>query len=171
MENIMAINIWVNFEIYEIVFQKINQNLLLICMHVGPLWVHNCLNRISIQKRQTSWKIEKKLKSKLKHFSWLTVNFPIKKIPYDLPYLPQTFLMPNTANLTPTIRAFQIKNLIMLESHLKTSNIFSGVFGMELKWKVLHVLADQGLNVTCLGLGQNVKRWRHFNDEVFVVLG
>jgi hypothetical protein len=61
------------------------------------------------------------------------LNFPIEKVPDDLPDLPETGIVLDAADFGVAVGAFEVENLVVFKSHFKASNIFSGVFGMELE--------------------------------------
>ena len=84
---------------------------------------------------RNGYKIWKNIKTQLIKLKWsLGFDFPVKKVPNDFPDFPQTGFMLDATNFSMTIWASKVEDLIMLKSHLKASNIFSGVFGMELEW-------------------------------------
>lgn len=61
------------------------------------------------------------------------MDIPIEKVPDDFSDLPETVIMFDAPDFGVAVGAFEVKYLIVFESHLKASNIFSGVFGMELE--------------------------------------
>ncbi len=98
------------------------------------------------------------------------LNFPIEKVPDDFPDLPETGIVFDAANFSVAVGAFEVKDLEVFESHFKASNIFSGVFGMELEWEVFHVFADERLDGAGLRLGEDLEVIGNVHYEVFVVL-
>jgi hypothetical protein len=71
------------------------------------------------------------------------LHLPVQEVPDDFPDLPKTGVVLYAAPGCMAVGAFEIENLVMLQSHLEAANIFGRVFRVELEGQVFHVLADQ----------------------------
>ena len=49
------------------------------------------------------------------------LNFPIEKVPDDLPDLPETGIVLDAADFGVAVGAFEVENLVVFKSHFKAS--------------------------------------------------